>query len=160
MPRLKPLPIILLLASCIYVLHYLAAREMKALDISNYLQCPAQKVEQLLDKVQLLLVSGKNKEALPLAEQALDFADRPVFFGDTYHLARSLYLLGLIAFEQKNSSRAEHYFLRALRIYEANYNDHTKIIGHILWKLGEIYFAATRYSEADKFLEHSLKRYD
>ncbi|HNH83574.1 MAG TPA: tetratricopeptide repeat protein, partial [Acidobacteriota bacterium] len=111
-------------------------------------------IEKLGAEVETLRQAGKYDQALSLAQQVLDKAEK-VFGSEHILVAGSLDTLGLILKDKGNYTKAEPLFMKALAIYEKVDPNHPDII-FPLNNLGMLFYYKGEYSQAESLMVRVL----
>ena len=111
--------------------------------------------KQLMDQATALYHQGSYAEGIPVAQQALDVAEKT--FGPGHQdTSDSLNLLGLIYTEQGMYAAAEPLFKRSLDIEEKTLSPDHPDVGASLNNLAELYRQQGRYAEAEPLYKRSI----
>ncbi len=110
---------------------------------------------ELIKQARTLRSQGKYAEAIPVAEQAVQEAER-TFGAEDRKLALSLSFLGIMLDDQGKYSQAEPLYIRALAILEKNLGpDHPDVAAN-LNLLATLYSRQGRYAEAEPLYQRTL----
>jgi len=102
---------------------------------------------------------GKNKEALPLAEEALHIAET-TFGAENPNTATALGRLGLTYFGLGEYDKAEPLYQRSLAIYQKNFGSYHPAIISILTNLADLYYRAGRSADMQAVFKRTVSIFD
>ncbi|MBI4853426.1 MAG: tetratricopeptide repeat protein [Acidobacteria bacterium] len=115
-----------------------------------------EKTEESLEKAISLYNEGKYKEAISLAQQAVDI--RKEKLGDsTLALAKAFNILGKAYFFDEDFDRAESFFIKALEIRKKILGQEHTDIAEVLNNLGLLYEGKREYEKAEELYLKALE---